>query len=117
MPSFPLLASRLSGLTPDLLTCVLDALALVRLGWTKAAQLCCNLSDDFLVRAFDEDLGRKRRLERNALRCLVLDRMREAEGELQSIRTHFSLVAYADNVELLREALGNAFDHVGDERA
>src|SRR5687768_9643917 len=117
MQSFPLLASCLSGLTPDLLACVLDALALVRLGWTKAANLSGNLSNDFLVRAFDKYLRRQRSLERDPLRRLVLDRMRVSKSELQSVRTRLRLVSDADDVELLREALRHAFHHVGDERA
>src|SRR5687768_1030114 len=117
MQSFPLLASRLSGLTPDLLACVLDALTLVRLGWTEAAELRGYLSDDFLVRALDDDLRRNRGGKLDALRRLVFDSVRESKRELQSVGTRFSLVSDADDVELLRETLRDALDHVGDERA
>src|SRR5688500_880111 len=100
MRSYPLLASGLSGLTPDLLACVLDSLALVGLGRTEAAELRCHLSDHFLVRAFDEDLRRDGRGKLDALRRLVFHGMGEAQGELQSVRTRLSLVAYAHDVEL-----------------
>ena len=53
----------------------------------------------------------------DSLRRLVLDRVREAKRELQPVGPRLRLVADADELELLLEALGHALDHVGDERA
>src|SRR6185312_5958617 len=91
-----LLASRLTGLPPDLLADVLDAFPLVRLRRTQAAELGRNLSDHFLVGPFDRDLRRLRRRELDALRRAIHHGMREAERELQTVGPRFRFVPYAD---------------------
>src|SRR4051812_15545113 len=112
-----LLASRLAGLPANDFARVLDALALVRLGRTQVAQLGRDLPHFLLVGAVDHDRRRLRRGELHARRRLVLDRVREAERELEPERLHFRLVADAGNLERLLISLRDAFDHVRQQRA
>src|SRR5687768_775141 len=74
--SSPLLASGLARLPADLLTCVLDALPLVRLRLAQRADLRRDLADDLLVRALDHHDRRLLRRQLDALRRLELDRVR-----------------------------------------
>src|SRR6185369_2931261 len=111
-----LLASRLTGLAPDYLAGVANALPLVRLGRTKTAELRGDLPDHRLVRTVDHDLRRLRRRQLDARGRLELDRVREAERQLQPVRANLGLVADARDLQLLLIALRHTFDHVGDER-
>src|SRR6476660_9746305 len=60
---------------------VAHALALVGLGRADAADLGGRLADALPVGALDEDLGRARRLDADALRDRIADRVREAERQ------------------------------------
>src|SRR5438105_14441351 len=87
MPAPPLgLRADLAGLAclaTDVLARVLHALRLVRVGDAEPADLRGDLADDFLVRSGDADLLRRLRGEADSGRRVDLDRMREAERELQ----------------------------------
>src|SRR5690348_3135069 len=109
------------GTLPDLpshvLPLVADALALVRLRRADLADLGGRLADHLLVRSLDEDLRRRRDLERDAGARLDRDRMRVADVELQVGALERGTVADALDLELLLEALRHPLDHVRDERA
>ena len=65
----------------------------------------------------DRELGGALDREGDALGGLDDDRVGEAEGELEVVALGRDAVADADDLELLGVALGDADDHVGDERA
>src|SRR6185437_16734540 len=94
-------SSCLAGFAPNLLAGVANALALVWLRRTEPAQLRCDLADERLVRAIDDDRRRLRRGELDPSRRAVFDRMREPERELQPVRPHLGLVADSGDLELL----------------
>src|SRR5690349_1710668 len=106
----------LSDLALDVLVGVADALALVRLGRPPLADLRRGLADALLRDAADDDLGRRRHLEADAVRRLDADRVAEPELHLQVLALHLRAVADALDLQALLEALGDAGDHVGDQR-
>ena len=63
------------------------------------------------------DLGRRRHLERDPLRRLQHDRVREADVQLEVGAAQRGAVADALDLEALREAVRDALDHVRDQRA
>src|SRR6266571_4340885 len=107
----------LAGLAPDLLAHVADPLAFVGLGWPDPADLCRHLAHELLVHALNlhEDVVVDRDLD--PLRRVVRHGMGEPDDELHAERLRFRLVAHALDLERLREPLGHAVHHVGDERA
>src|SRR5690606_5494449 len=107
----------LGFLADDVFAGVLDALALVRLRRTEAADLGCNLADLLLVGAGDHDLGLGRGGDGDAFRGREQHRMREAQRQVQVLALHGGAVTHADQLELALEAFGNALDHVGHDRA
>src|SRR5690348_5302320 len=107
----------LAFLAEDVLAGVLHALTLVRLGRTEAAQLRRHLADLLLVDAGDDDLGRLRRRDRDALRDRIVDVVREAELQVELLALDRSAIADAGVLELLLEALGDAGDQVVHQRA
>src|SRR6476646_8661007 len=106
----------LTDLPADVLALVADALALVRLGRAHRANLGGRLADHLLVRALDEDLGRRRHLEGDAGARLDRDGVRVADAELEVGALERRAVADALDLELLLEALRHALDHVRDQR-
>src|SRR5215471_11240949 len=106
----------LAHLSADVLALVADALTLVRLGRAHLADLGGRLPDHLLVGSLDEDLRRRRHLERDAGARLDRDGMRVADIELQVGALERRAVADALDLELLLEALRDALDHVRDER-
>src|SRR5690606_32396733 len=117
----PTSGSRPSGLlgflADDGFVGVLHALALVRLGRTEAADLGGDFAPRLLVGAGDDDLGLGRRAQGDALRRREHDRVREAQREVEVLALDSGAVANAHQLELALEALGDAVDHVGDDRA
>src|SRR4029079_11615495 len=111
-----LLAPRLTGFAPDHLAGVANTLSFIWLRRTKTAELRRDLSDECLVGTGDHDLRRLGRRELDARRRTKLDRVREAERQLQPVRTNLGLVADARDLELLLITLPHAFHHVVDER-
>src|SRR5260221_13655039 len=80
----PLMLCRprcLTGLTTDVPTLVLHALALVGLGRTETADVRRDLSDEVLVEATDVHPRRALGLDRDSRRRLEQDRVRESELE------------------------------------
>src|SRR6188768_2105494 len=73
----------LAGLAADVLARVFDALALVRLGLARRADLRGNLPDQLLVDPEDREVGRVLDLEADAGRRRDLDRVAVAQVELQ----------------------------------
>jgi hypothetical protein len=76
-----------------------------------------DLADDLLVVALDDHAGRLGHLELDARRRLDVDRVRVAERELEVAALERGAVADALQLQALLEALGDALDHVGHERA
>src|SRR5438045_5797810 len=74
----------LAGLAADLLAGVAHALALVRLGLARRANLRGDLADELLVDAHDREADGVLELEADARRWIDLDRVAvpEVEGEL-----------------------------------
>src|SRR5262245_20132713 len=107
----------LADLSADELALVADALALVRLGRADLADLGRGLAHHLLVDALDDDLRRRRHLELDSLARLDPDRVGEADLKLEVGARERRAVAHALDLEPLFEALGDALDHVGDERA
>src|SRR5262249_7149125 len=107
----------LPDLATDELALLADALALVWLRRPHPADLCGRLADDLLVDPANDDLCRRRHLERDAFARLDLHGVRVADLELEIGSGHRGTVANALNLEALLEALRDALDHVRDERA
>src|SRR5690348_7495783 len=106
----------LSDLADDVLARVADALPLVGLRRPPLADLGGDLADLLLARAADDDLGRLRHLERDALWRLNRDGMAEAELHLEVGALQGGAVADALDLEPLGEPVGDARDHVRDQR-
>src|SRR6185503_20240784 len=73
----------LAGLAADVLARVFDALALVRLGLARRADLRGNLPDELLVDPEDREVGRVLDFEADAGRRRNLDRVAVTQVELQ----------------------------------
>src|SRR6267378_3093786 len=108
---------RLARFAPDLLARVADAFALVWLGWADIAQLRGHLAHEFLVDTLDLHVDVIRHRNLDALRRVIGHGMRVPDHQLHAERLRLGLVADALDLERLREARGDALDHVGDERA
>src|SRR6185436_8194860 len=106
----------LSDLALYVLVGVADALALVRLGRPPLADLRRGLADALLGDPADDDLRRLRHLEADPVGRLDVDRVAEAELHLQILALQRSAVADALDLQALLESLGDAGDHVGDQR-
>src|SRR5260221_503103 len=107
----PLLRS-LPGLAEDRLAGVAHALALVGLGLADLADVGGHLADLLLVDARHDDARRHRHLERDALRRVDVDRVAEAERQLELVRAlRGGAVPDAHDLELLGEAGGDADHH------
>src|SRR5262249_16091764 len=94
-----------------------NALALVGLRRAHLADLGGRLADRLLVVATNDDLGRHRHLEGNAVARLDRHRMREAHSQLEIGPFEGGAIADALDLELLLEPVRDAFDHVRDQRA
>src|SRR4029077_4421504 len=95
------LLGGLAGFALDALAGVADALALVGLGLAELANVGGHLSDELLVEAAHGDAGRLRHLERDAGRRLDVDRMREADRDLDLLGAlRLGAVADADDLEV-----------------
>src|SRR5690606_4288634 len=107
----------LSFLQHHALARVAHALALVRLGRPEAPELRGDLTDALPVDTLDDDLRLARRLDRDAVGHRVLDRMREAERQVQLLALRLRAIADADELELPLEAVRDPRDHVLDQRS
>src|SRR5947199_4755823 len=107
----------LAGLAPDLLAHVADPLPFVGLGRPDRTDLRGDLAHELLVHALDlhEYIVLHRDLD--ALRRVIRHRMGEADDELHAEWLRLRLVTHPLDLERLRESLGDAVHHVGDERA
>src|SRR5687768_5852942 len=113
-----LLGPGLADLAPQHLVGVLDALALVGVGPAQAADLRRRLPDQVAVRSGDRHpVGLAVHLDLDPRRDREDDRVGIAERELHGVALDLGLVAHADDLEGLREALGGAAHRVGVERA
>src|SRR4051794_10454717 len=111
------LLARLSGLAANDLALVADTLALVGLRLADLADVGGGLADLLLVDAGHDEAGGRLDGEGDALRGRHVDRVAEPEGELEVGSTGLHAVTGADDLEGLAVALGDAGDHVGDQRA
>src|SRR3569833_90695 len=107
----------LAFLTCDVFADVTDTLALVRLWLAVGADIGGHLADLLLIRPTDGDIGLRRRRERDALGRDVDDFVAEAEAQLEVLALHRGTEADALDLQLLFEAVLDAVDHVGDQRA
>src|SRR4029079_3356894 len=117
--SWLLLPADLAGLAclaADLLAGVPDALALVRLGLAGRADLRRHLADELLVDAHDREAGGVLELEADAGRRVDLDRVAVAEREDELVARLLRAVPDTDDLEALAVPVGDADDHVVDER-
>src|SRR5699024_4058482 len=108
---------RHSDIATDLLACVTDALALVRIVLTKTTDVRSDLSDDLLVDTGDGQLRGAIGSEGNSLRSLHEDRVRVTQSELQVLTLLRCTVADAKDFHLDGEPLGDSNDGVVDARA
>src|SRR6185437_2556942 len=88
-----------------------------RLRRTPAADFGRHLADLLLVDAGDDDLGRLRRRDRDALRDRIVDVVREAELQIELLALHRRAIADAGDLQLLLETLGHSGHQIGDLRA
>src|SRR5215470_3621137 len=107
----------LAFLAPDGLGRILDALALVRLGRTQAADFGGDLADLLAIGAGNLDRGRPRGLHLNAGRNGHLDVMAEAQLQLQVLGVGLGAIAHAVDLEVDGEAVRHALHHVAGEVA
>src|SRR3989442_8329844 len=117
LPRRGALLAGLARLAADVLAGVLDALRFVRVRDAETADLRGDLADDLFVHARDLDLLRCLDRECDAGGGIDLDRVREAERELELLALQHRTVAGPADLEVPREAGGHAGDHVGDQRA
>src|SRR6185436_2007754 len=101
----------------DTLVRVAHALALVRLSRAVVANVGRYLPNLLPIHALDDDLVLARRFDRDSRWNRILDRVREAERQVQLLALHGGAVADTDELELLLEALRHARDHVRQVRA
>src|SRR5918997_2836801 len=106
----------LAYLPCDVLALVADALALVGLRGPLLADHGGDLADLLLARALDDHARGLGHLELDALGRLDRHGMRVAERQLQVAALELRAVADALDLERLREAGGDALDHVRDQR-
>src|SRR6185503_15296244 len=106
----------LAGLAADVLARVADALALVRLGLARGADLGGDLADELLVDADDGEPRRVLDLEADPGRRVDLDRVAVAQVELELLAVERGTVADAGDLEALAVAVGHPDDHVVHER-
>src|ERR1700680_1801572 len=102
----------LAFLAEDVLACVLDPLALVRLGRSERANLGCDLSDFLAVDPGYHDLDRSRRRDRDAVGDRIGDVVAEPEREMQVLALHRRPVAHSADLQSLLEALGDAGEQI-----
>src|SRR5262245_21833592 len=107
----------LAFLAEDELARIFHALALIGLGLAERSDLGRDLPDLLVVDAADDDLGRLRDRDRNALRDRIGNVVGVAELQLQIATLHRSTVPDAGDFELALEALGHAEDELGDQCA
>src|SRR5260221_7942873 len=96
---------------------IAHALALVRLGRAVGADFRRDLADGLLVDALDDDFRLRWRLDLHALRHCVDDRMRESQRQVDLVARGLRAITDANQRQLALVAVGDALDHVGDERA
>src|SRR4029077_19243791 len=106
----------LSDLALDDLAGVSHALALVRVGLAELADVRGDLADLLLVDALDAELDRGLDHEVDSRRSLDGHRVRVAKTDLEVRALGRDPVADADDLHRLRVALGDAHDHVVDQR-
>src|SRR6185437_13223313 len=111
------LLTSLSGLATNGLAGVTHTLALVRLRLADLADVRGDLADGLLVDPAHGELVVALDREGDAGRRLDVDRVREAERELDDRTLLRDAVTGADDLQALRVALGDADDVVVDERA
>src|SRR5947207_13630365 len=107
----------LAGLSADLLSGIADALALVRLGFSRRSYAGRHLADQLLVDPDDRQAGRVLELEADAVRRLDLDRVAVAKGALELLAHLLGAIADAGDLEALSITGRHAGDHVGDKRS
>src|ERR1700722_2899765 len=107
----------LAFLAEDVFARISHALALVGLGRPEAADFRRDLPDLLLVHSRDQNLGRLRRHDRDALRDRIDHVVAVAERDLQILALHRGAIADAGDLELVLETLGDAGDEVRDEGA
>src|SRR4051794_25432508 len=107
----------LSDLPGDVLALVTDTLALVGLRGPLLADDRGDLADNLLVVALDDDAGRNRHLELDALRRLDRHGVRVPERQLEVAALEQGAIADALDLQRLREAARHALDHVGHQGA
>src|SRR5476649_1472751 len=107
----------LAFFAPDRLGRVLDALALVRLGRTQAADLRSELPDLLAIGSGDLDLGRLQRLDLDAGGDRNLDVVAEAQLQVQHLGVSRGTIADAVDLEVDGETLRHAAHHVVREVA
>src|SRR5262249_5556634 len=93
----------LAFLAEDVLAGILDALALVRLGLAEGPDLGGHVPDLLSVDAADDDLGRLRHHDRDALGDRIDDVMAVAELDLQVLALQRRAIADAVDLELAFE--------------
>src|SRR3954464_3732600 len=106
----------LARLATDLLAGVPDALALVRLGLAGGAHAGRDLPDELLVDAHHGEAQRGLDLEADPGRRVDLDRVAVAEREDELVARLLRTVADTHDLEALAVPVGDADDHVVDER-
>src|SRR4030095_11202565 len=89
----------------------------VGFGRSETANVSSHLADLLDIRALDDDFRLARRLDRNAFRAGLNDRMGEPEREVQSLSLSLRAVPDADEFELALVALAHAMHEVGEVRA
>src|SRR3989304_1605995 len=109
-------AAGLARLQPDALARVADALALVRVGLPDGTDARGHLADEFLVDPGHADAVRLGHLESDALRGRDLDRVAVADLQRQRAALLGGAIADALDLQINPVALGDAADHVGQQR-
>src|SRR3989338_6327285 len=103
--------------TADDFVSVTNTFALIRFRTTEVTNLRSDLTNQLFVDTLDQDLGLVRGFSNYTVRQLIVDRMGEAESEVQHLTFGLRFVTNTNQLQLALEASANTDHHIVDQGA
>src|SRR3990167_1921225 len=103
--------------TADDFVSVTNTFALIRFRTTEVTNLRSDLTNQLFVDTLDQDLGLVRGFSHYTVRQLIVDRMGEAESEVQHLTFGLRFVTNTNQLQLALEASANTDHHIVDQGA